>query len=172
MARSSTQSLLQTSQVPPATCVWQMHPDAGAFRAEPTTVSCRAGLGALDSRLCWVWQLQAPGRHLSREALHAEWPGLQQSLSGSVMQAYQVLRAGGLPEERIVVMMADDIAHNPLNPHKGKLINRPGGPDVYEGVPKDYTGPAVNVGNFMSVLRGDNVSLAPVPLQHDGHSLS
>ena len=47
-----------------------------------------------------------------------------------------MLSDGGLPDERIVVMMADDIAHNPLNPHPGKIINRPGGPDVYKGVPK------------------------------------
>ena len=33
-------------------------------------------------------------------------------------------------------MMADDIAHNPLNPHPGKIFNQPGGSDVYEGVPK------------------------------------
>ena len=33
-------------------------------------------------------------------------------------------------------MMADDIANNPLNPHPGKIFNKPGGQDVYEGVPK------------------------------------
>ena len=51
-------------------------------------------------------------------------------------QAYQILRQGGLPDDRIVVMMADDLAHNPLNPHPGKIFNKPGGDDVYEGVPK------------------------------------
>lgn len=28
----------------------------------------------------------------------------------------------------------------PSNPTPGKVINRPNGTDVYEGVPKDYTG--------------------------------
>lgn len=47
------------------------------------------------------------------------------ALTQGHMQAYQVLRDGGLPEERIVVMMADDIAHNPLNPHPGKVQPNP-----------------------------------------------
>ncbi len=54
---------------------------------------------------------------------------------GQHLQAYQILRRGGLPEENIVVMMADDIATYPGNPHPHQIFNRPGGNDVYEGVP-------------------------------------
>ncbi len=54
---------------------------------------------------------------------------------GQHLQAYQILRKGGLPEENIVVMMADDIATYPGNPHPHQIFNRPGGVDVYEGVP-------------------------------------
>lgn len=32
-------------------------------------------------------------------------------------------------------MMADDIATYPGNPHPHQIFNRPGGIDVYEGVP-------------------------------------
>ena len=45
------------------------------------------------------------------------------------------MRRGGLPDENIVVMMADDIATYPGNPHPHQIFNRPGGEDVYEGVP-------------------------------------
>ena len=34
-----------------------------------------------------------------------------------------------------MVMMADDIANSPANPHPNQIFNRPGGPDVYDGVP-------------------------------------
>ena len=51
------------------------------------------------------------------------------------LQAYQVLHHGGIKDDNIVVMMADDIAGNYQNPHPGKIFNSPGGPDVYEGVP-------------------------------------
>jgi legumain len=52
-------------------------------------------------------------------------------------------------------MMADDIAHNPSNPHPGRIFNCPGCPDVYTGVPHDYTGSAVNATNFYAVLLGN-----------------
>lgn len=38
----------------------------------------------------------------------------------------QVLRHGGYHPDRIVVMVADDIANAPNNPHPGKIFNRPG----------------------------------------------
>ncbi|KAH9371523.1 hypothetical protein HPB48_022687 [Haemaphysalis longicornis] len=71
-----------------------------------------------------------------------------------VCHAYQVLRKHGIPEERIVVMMYDDIANNSENPTKGEIVNRPNGTDVYKGVPKDYTGDAVTPHNFLSILQG------------------
>ncbi|KAK9819341.1 hypothetical protein WJX74_008119 [Apatococcus lobatus] len=71
-----------------------------------------------------------------------------------VCHAYQVLKNGGLDDDHIIVMMADDLANNPWNPHPGKLFNRPYGPDVYEGVPLDYTGAHVNTETFLKVLAG------------------
>ncbi|GAQ89237.1 vacuolar-processing enzyme precursor [Klebsormidium nitens] len=76
-----------------------------------------------------------------------------------VCHAYQVLKRGGLKDENIVVFMFDDIAHNPENPRPGQIINRPDGPDVYEGVPKDYTGYAVNAHNFLAVLAGNKTAV-------------
>lgn len=77
-----------------------------------------------------------------------------------VCHAYQVLKNHGLPDERIIVMMVDDIADNKLNPEKGTIINQPDGPNVYEGVPKDYTGMFhVNPDVFLKVLSGDKEGL-------------
>ncbi|XP_017338448.1 legumain [Ictalurus punctatus] len=73
-----------------------------------------------------------------------------------VCHAYQVVRQNGIPDEQIVVMMYDDIAYNEENPFKGKIINEPDGPNVYTGVPKDYTGEEVSADNFLAVLRGDS----------------
>jgi glycosylphosphatidylinositol transamidase (GPIT) subunit GPI8 len=50
------------------------------------------------------------------------------------LQAYQVLRKGGIPDDHIVLMIQDDLAHSEFNPHPGKIFNKPGGPDVYQGV--------------------------------------
>ncbi|XP_061348195.1 legumain [Gastrolobium bilobum] len=72
-----------------------------------------------------------------------------------VCHAYQLLRKGGLKEENIVVFMYDDIANNDLNPRPGIIINHPQGPDVYAGVPKDYTGDHVTSENLYAVILGD-----------------
>ncbi|XP_068207694.1 legumain-like [Palaemon carinicauda] len=72
-----------------------------------------------------------------------------------ICHAYQILKANGIPDDHIVVMMVDDIADNYQNPYPGKIINHPSGDDVYAGVPKDYTGKHVTVENFFKVLRGD-----------------
>lgn len=69
--------------------------------------------------------------------------------------AYQILKNHGLPDERIVVMMYDDLAQNSENPTPGIVINHPNGTDVYHGVPKDYTGDTVTPANFLKILSGD-----------------
>ncbi|XP_046709102.1 legumain-like [Silurus meridionalis] len=76
-----------------------------------------------------------------------------------VCHAYQVLHQNGIPDEQIVVMMYDDIAYNHENPFPGNIINVPKGPDVYSGVPKDYTGEHVSAANFLAVLRGDSQAI-------------
>ena len=73
-----------------------------------------------------------------------------------VCHAYQILHAHGLDDDHIVVMMYDDIANNGRNPSKGKIFNEPGGPDVYAGVKKSYTGSAVTPANFLKALTGLN----------------
>uniref|UniRef100_A0A9J7ZTJ2 legumain n=1 Tax=Cyprinus carpio carpio TaxID=630221 RepID=A0A9J7ZTJ2_CYPCA len=72
-----------------------------------------------------------------------------------VCHAYQIVHQNGIPDEQIVVMMYDDIANNDHNPTPGKIINNPNGPNVYTGVPKDYTGGDVTPENFLAALKGE-----------------
>ncbi|RZC68478.1 hypothetical protein C5167_031694 [Papaver somniferum] len=76
-----------------------------------------------------------------------------------ICHAYQVLKKGGLKDENIIVFMYDDIVFNEYNPRPGVIINNPRGEDVYYGVPKDYIGNDVNVGNFLNVLLGNKSAL-------------
>ncbi|KAF3574079.1 hypothetical protein F2Q69_00062592 [Brassica cretica] len=76
-----------------------------------------------------------------------------------VCHAYQLLKKGGVKEENIVVFMYDDIAKNKENPRPGIIINSPNGDDVYNGVPKDYTGDDVNVDNLFAVILGNKTAL-------------
>jgi len=72
-----------------------------------------------------------------------------------ICHAYHIVRGHGIPQENIVTMMADDIAFNKENPTPGKIINAVGGPNVYEGVIKDYTHLDVTPQNFLNILTGD-----------------
>ncbi|KAK3585993.1 hypothetical protein CHS0354_033110 [Potamilus streckersoni] len=72
-----------------------------------------------------------------------------------VCHAYQILKNHGIPDERIIVFMYDDIANNTENPTPGVIINQPNGPNVYVGVPKDYTGRNVKPDLFLNVLQGN-----------------
>ena len=73
----------------------------------------------------------------------------------NVYHTYQVLVQKGMKPENIIVMAYDDIANNSRNPFKGKVFNKPNGPDVYEGIKIDYTGADVTPTNFVNVLLGD-----------------
>jgi len=75
-----------------------------------------------------------------------------------VCHSYQILHKHGIPDERIIVLMYDDVANNRRNPTPGKVINQPGGPDVYQGVPKDYTGKDVTPENFLKILNGSDMT--------------
>ncbi|KAL8101603.1 vacuolar-processing enzyme-like [Apium graveolens] len=72
-----------------------------------------------------------------------------------ICHAYQLLRRGGVKEENIVVFMYDDIAYDEENPRPGVIINSPHGSDVYNGVPKDYTGEDVTVNNVFAAILGN-----------------
>ena len=68
-----------------------------------------------------------------------------------VCHAYQIVHAHGVPDDRIIVMMYDDIAYAKENPTPGKIINHPNGTDVYKGVPKDYVCSSVRPDVFLKV---------------------
>ncbi|XP_062112845.1 vacuolar-processing enzyme alpha-isozyme-like [Humulus lupulus] len=78
----------------------------------------------------------------------------------NVCHAYQILKKAGLKDENIIVFMYDDIAFNPNNPKPGVIVNRPNGPDVYHGVPKDYTGDNATAENLYAVILGNKTAVS------------
>eukprot|EP00959_Pyramimonas_sp_CCMP1952_P233229 4873828-Pyramimonas_sp.AAC.4 len=84
--------------------------------------------------------------------------GIRYAITGRIRQAsvyrmYQVLRSGNVPASQIIVMQADDIAIDGLNPFPGRVYNEVGGPNVYANIQTDYSGSAVTSANFFAVLK-------------------
>ncbi|CAO2823711.1 unnamed protein product [Amaranthus hypochondriacus] len=76
-----------------------------------------------------------------------------------ICHAYQILKRGGLSDENIIVFMYDDIAYDQQNPRQGTIINNPNGQDVYQGVPKDYTGENLTANNLLNAILGDQTAI-------------
>jgi legumain len=99
-----------------------------------------------------IWVLLAAGSNTYENYRH----------QADVCHAYQIVHANGIPDEQIVVMMYNDIADNAENPTPGIIINEPNGPDVYNGVPTDYTKKDVTTANFLSILQGDSNAMGSI----------
>jgi len=83
--------------------------------------------------------------------------------------AYQIVSKWGIPDERIITMIYDDVANNFENPYKGQLFNKPTdqgtpGVDVYKGCKIDYAGKDNNPDNFLAVLTGDSKATKGKPV--------
>ena len=61
---------------------------------------------------------------------------LAYSTESDICRTYQIAKRNGIPDERIIVFMHDIAGPE----HNDTLYNEEGGPNVYIGVPKDYTG--------------------------------
>uniref|UniRef100_A0A7N0V896 Legumain prodomain domain-containing protein n=1 Tax=Kalanchoe fedtschenkoi TaxID=63787 RepID=A0A7N0V896_KALFE len=106
------------------------------------------------------------GDHNGDDSVGTRWAVLIAGSNGYWNYRHQVyfrcrflVRSRRLKDENIIVFMYDDIAYNEENPRQGIIINSPQGSDVYEGVPKDYTGEEVNVNNFLAALLGNKTAI-------------
>jgi len=71
-----------------------------------------------------------------------------------VLAQYQRLRTNGVPQDHIVVVMANDIADNAKNSPKGTVRYTVGGQNLDQGVHADYSPTELSAGQLMDVLAG------------------
>jgi len=100
----------------------------------------------------WNWQvsnvpdIEAAGKTFNYPALHDKWAVVVAGSNGfanyrhqaDALNMYQFLRASGYDDDHILLVLADDIAANPLNTRPGVISITPDGPDVYGGAKIDY----------------------------------
>lgn len=72
-----------------------------------------------------------------------------------VLAIYQRLKASGYTDDRIVLIMEDDIAHNTSNPNQGIVRVTPNGSNVYNGVKIDYRMSDLKPKDIADILTGE-----------------
>ncbi|MFA6035124.1 MAG: C13 family peptidase, partial [Myxococcota bacterium] len=84
--------------------------------------------------------------------------------AGALSQ-YQLLKSRGVPDSRIVLIPADDIAQNPQNPEPGVIRNIADGPDVYTGAVIDYRLSGIDSTDIMDILAGKRSDRLPTVIE-------
>jgi ABC-type branched-subunit amino acid transport system substrate-binding protein len=67
---------------------------------------------------------------------------------------YQLLKKSGLGDDRIILVLADDIAGNEANPYPGVVQYVDGGENMYEGVQIDYNLSEITATALLDILSG------------------
>ena len=67
---------------------------------------------------------------------------------------YDLLRRNGIPDDRIILILADDLAQNILNPEPGTVRNEPGGDNLYQAPVIDYRVGDLDARALLNILGG------------------
>ena len=74
---------------------------------------------------------------------------------------YRLLRSNGVSDNRIILIVADDIAHNQNNKEPGTVRNAARGEELYINVQVDYLLNEVNAETLLSILAGQKSASVP-----------
>lgn len=81
-----------------------------------------------------------------------------------VLKTYQLLRARGIDDDHIILVLADDIATSPSNPDKGVVINEAGGVNLYIKPVIDYKLDQISSRAVADILTGNVGTDIPIVL--------
>lgn len=81
-----------------------------------------------------------------------------------VLAMYRLLKRHGYGDDRIILIMADDIACNAANPEKGAVRVTPDGENLYRDVSIDYKLSELGPQDFCNILSGKPTAATPTVL--------
>ncbi len=94
-------------------------------------------------------------------ALSTGWDNYRHQADALAM--YQLLKSRGVPDERIILVLEDDLAGDPRNPD-GAVRNVAGGPDLRAGAEIDYRLSQIGPDDLQALLEGQPTASTPVVL--------
>lgn len=83
------------------------------------------------------------------------------------LEMYRLLKKQGYTDDRIVLVMEDDIANNPDNPHEGVVRVQPSGENLYQNVLIDYKLSSITPNDIGLILRGGKSERLPEVISAD-----
>ena len=92
-----------------------------------------------------------------------EWTNYRHQ--ADVLAIYQQLRQAGYTDDRIILIVEDDIADNISNPNKGVIQVTIGGNNVYENVEIDYRMSSLNTKDILAILSGEKSEKLPTVIE-------
>jgi ABC-type branched-subunit amino acid transport system substrate-binding protein len=122
-----------------------------SFRKKQAAALVSAGAGQVASRE-GLWAVFV--------AASTGWDNYRHQ--ADVLAQYQLLRTNGVPDSRIILIMADDIANNPANPEPGVVRQEVDGPDLYDNVEVDYLLDDITPSSLLDILLGNETAKTPV----------
>lgn len=99
-------------------------------------------------------------------AASSEWRNYRHQ--ADALEMYRLLKKQGYTDDRIVLVMEDDIAQNSNNPHKGVVKVRPTGENLYTNVQIDYKLSTISPKDIASILHGEKSEKLPEVIHADG----
>jgi ABC-type branched-subunit amino acid transport system substrate-binding protein len=94
-------------------------------------------------------------------ALSSGWANYRHQ--SDALRQYQLLKAGGIDDDHIILIVADDLAHAAENRLEGTVRNEVGGPNVDAGVKVDY-GLNLTAADLSNILTGTVTATTPTVL--------
>lgn len=107
--------------------------------------------------------------HKSSQALlvatSSEWNNYRHQ--ADVLAMYQLLKKNGYTDDQIILVCADDIAYNALNPNQGEIRVKTMGDNVYTDVKVDYKLADISEKDICDILAGNRSERLPAVIDGD-----
>jgi glycosylphosphatidylinositol transamidase (GPIT) subunit GPI8 len=95
-------------------------------------------------------------------ALSSGWDNYRHQ--ADALRQYWMLRAGGLDDDHIVLILADDLQDHPFNALAGQVRNEPDGEDLYAGAEIDYRLDMLSIDDVDRIVAGEVGPTTPTVL--------
>lgn len=86
-----------------------------------------------------------------------------------LLNFYHFLKSKGMKDDRIILIMQDDIANNKKNPYPGIIRSWPNGKNLYDNFELDYMADTLSVDDITDILLGKKNHRLSVVLESTSH---